>query len=106
MHARTTKYGKLARREGADFIPVICSAHGALAPEAKLLITQCAMRITNGKDARNYGRTVARLRARVQAAVVRSVAQSIMCRTRKDDTAEKLRKERNLRRYDVHWHLA
>ena len=100
-----------------DVLPVIFSVHGSLAPAAQAIITRCAEEITGGKEARNYGRTVARLRARIQASVVRSVALCLLCRTPADDPAEiekkkkkkqyaGLSEQRRLQRYDVHWHLS
>ena len=110
---KTQKYATTASREGSDFAPVIFSVHGSIAREANILITKCAAKIAGGKDARNYSTTVARLRARVQAAVVRATVMNLMGRTDRNDPAEKakkraaeIRRERALQRYDLHPHLS
>ena len=97
------KYAKKARQnEDADFSPFVLSVYGSFAPAANFLLKTIAEKASGGKDAREYGPNLFLLRARVQAAVLRGVANCIGGRTPHDGERARLRQAH---RNDTHTHL-
>ena len=103
--AKQSKYRRACRRAGADFSPFIVSAYGTIAPGADAILKICAERISGGRQSRHYGQTLHLLRSRIQASVMRGVAQCLLGRSEFKPSGA-LREKREEPRHETHPHLA